>query len=98
LKKQIPNSDPDDASLAKRITEVYWRRVRDTGLGEEQDRAMRDELRVRVALCIDHFQAASPEKVAELKGTLDRYDQMRESSGISRRLLEEPSRLLPGVL
>ena len=47
LKEQIPTNNPDDAPMAERITEVYWHRVRDTGLGEAQDRAMRSELRDR---------------------------------------------------
>ena len=86
-----PLEDPDKAPLAERITEVYWRRVRDTGLGEEQARAMRTELRLRVAGCVNHFQTTALEEVAELERTLERYDRLREAAGINRRLLEEPS-------
>ena len=93
-----PPEDPAKAPLAVRITEVYWRRVRDTGLGERQAAAMRDELSLRVAECLNHFQSTAPEDVVELERTLEHYDRLREEAGINRRLLEEPSRLLPGVL
>jgi len=84
--------------FVERITEVYWLRVRYTGLGQEQAAALRAELESRVAECLDHFQNAAPEEVAQLERTLERYDRLREAAGINRRLLEEPSRLLPGVL
>ncbi len=84
--------------LAERITEVYWLRVRDTGLGREQATTMRAELESRVAECLNHFQSTAPEEVAQLERTLERYDRLRDAAGISRSLLEEPSRLLPGVL
>ena len=84
--------------LAERITEVYWLRVRDTGLGQQQATTMRAELESRVAECLNHFQSTAPEEVAQLERTLERYDRLREAAGINRRLLEEPSKLLPGVL
>jgi len=90
--------DLDKTSLAARITEVYWRRVRETGLGEKQAKAMRSELRSQVAACLNHFQSASPQDVTALEEKLESYDRLRRATGISRRLLEEPSRLLPGVL
>ena len=89
--------DPDKTSLAARITEVYWRRVRETGLGEKQAKAMRSELRSQVTACLNHFQSESPEDVTVLEEKLHTYDRLRRATGISRRLLEEPSRLLPGV-
>ena len=93
-----PLEDPEKASLVVRITEVYWRRVRDTGLGEKQAGTMRGELGLRVAECVNHFQSTAPEDVAELERTLERYDRLREEAGVNRKLLEEPPRLLPGVL
>ncbi len=50
-----PNSDPEKTPLAERITEVYWLRVRDTGLGQEQATTMWAELESRVAECLNHF-------------------------------------------
>ena len=93
-----PLEDPEKAPLVVRITEVYWRRVRDTGLGEKQARTMRGELGLRVAECVNHFQSTAPDDVAELERTLERYDRLREAAGVNRKLLEEPLRLLPGVL
>ncbi len=40
----IPDSDLVKTPLAERITEVYWLRVRDTGLGQAQATTMRAEL------------------------------------------------------
>ena len=90
--------DPSKTSLAARITEVYWRRVRETGLGEKQAKAMRSELRSQVTACLNYFQSASPQDVTALEKKLESYDRLRRATGISRKLLEEPSRLLPGVL
>jgi len=86
------------ADLAKRITEVYWLRVRDTGLGQAQTKTARIELETSVAKCLDHFESTAPEEVARLERTLESYDRLRAAAGIERSLLEEPSRLLPGVL
>ena len=79
--------DPDKTSLAARITEVYWRRVRETGLGEKQAKAMRSELRSQVTACLNHFQSESPEDVTVLEEKLHTYDRLRRATGISRRLL-----------
>ena len=62
----ISLDDPSKTSLAARITEVYWQRVRETGLGEKQAKAMRNELRSQVAACLNHFQNASPHDVTVL--------------------------------
>ncbi len=94
----IPDAYPEKTPLAERITEVYWLRVRDTGLGQEQATTMRAELESRVAECLNCFQSTAPEEVAQLERTLERYDRLRDAAGINRRLLEEPSKLLPGVL
>ncbi len=59
---------------------------------------MLGELRERVSQCIEHFEAEAPDEVTELKRDLDRYDRLRKAAGLNRRLLEQPSRLLPGVL
>jgi len=91
-------SDPAKTPLAVRITEVYWRRVRDTGLREQQAKTLRDELSVRVTECLQHFKDTAPDVVAELERAIERYDRLRDAVGVDRRLLEEPSRLLPGVL
>ena len=94
----LPDSDLEKTPLAERITEVYWLRVRDTGLGQKHATTMRAELGSRVAECLNHFQSTAPEEVAQLERTLERYDRLRKAAGINRRLLEEPSKLLPGVL
>ncbi len=93
----IPDSDLEKTPLAERTTEVYWLRIRDTGLGQEQARTVRSELESRVAECLNHFQSKAPGQVAQLERTLERYDRLRDAAGINRRLLEEPSKLLPGV-
>ncbi|MCH8936313.1 MAG: hypothetical protein IIB90_11365 [Gemmatimonadetes bacterium] len=94
----LPDSDLGETPLAERITEVYWLRVRDTGIGQKHATTMRAELGGRVAECLNHFQSTAPEEVAQLERTLERYDRLRKAAGINRRLLEEPSKLLPGVL
>jgi len=88
----------ESATLADRVTDVYWRRVRLTGVGSEQEKVSRDELRTAVADALRHFQETAPEEVEGLQRTLDRYDRLRAAAGIDRSLLEEPSRLMPGVL
>ena len=45
----IPDNDLVKTPLAERITEVYWLRVGDTGLGPEQATTMRAEFESRVA-------------------------------------------------
>ncbi len=93
-----PPEDLDKEPLVVRITEVYWTRVRDTGLGEKQATVMRSELKLRVAECVNHFQSTAPEDMAHLERMIKRYDHLREAAGINRKLLEEPPRLLPGFL
>jgi len=95
---RIPDGDFEQAPLAERIAGVYWLRVRDTGLGREQAAVIRGELGSKIAQCMSHFQSTAPDEVTRLEKTLKRYDRLREAAGIDRRLLEEPSRLLPGVL
>lgn len=86
------------AALVDRVTEVYWRRIRATGIGVEQTKAGRDELRAGVAACLHHIEETTPDAVPALERSLDRYDRLRAAAGINRALLEEPSRLLPGAL
>ena len=90
--------DPEKAPLAERITAVYWRRIQATGLGPWQSKALRGELLQRISDALNHFQKEAPEKVADIESSLRRYDRLRKAAGIDRRLLEEPARLLPGVL
>ncbi|MGI9627379.1 MAG: YiiX/YebB-like N1pC/P60 family cysteine hydrolase [Longimicrobiales bacterium] len=84
--------------MVDRITEVYWRRIRVTGIGNTQVKAGREELRAGVAVALQHVQQATPEAVTELETSLDRYDRLRVAAGVDRILLEEPSKLLPGPL
>jgi len=86
------------ATLTDRVTDVYWLRVHATGLGAEQVKVARDELRSGVADVLRHFLDSAPDEVAGLERTLDRYDRLRAAAGVDRSLLEEPSRLLPGPL
>ncbi len=71
-------------ALAKRITEVCWLRVRDTGLGQEQATTMRAELESRVAECLNHFQSTAPEEVAQLERKLERYDRRNARETLDR--------------
>jgi hypothetical protein len=88
----------EEAPLADRITDVYWLRVRGTGLGATQFEALRGELSAHMVACIRHFQTEAPEEIERVKRMVARYDRLRKAAGIDRRLLEEPSKLLPGVL
>jgi glycerol-3-phosphate O-acyltransferase/dihydroxyacetone phosphate acyltransferase len=90
--------DPQKLSLAGRISKVYWCRMRQTGIGATPTKALRGEMLQKIAVCINHYQNADPDIVAELERQLERYDRLRMAAGIDRRLLEEPSRLLPGML
>ena len=88
----------EELPLAERITNVYWLRVRGTGLGEAQSKAFRGELSTRIAACVRYFQTEGPEEIERIERMLTRYDRLRKAAGINRRLLEEPSKLLPGAL
>ena len=93
-----PKTPHGKTPLAERVTDVYWRRIRDTGIGSSRSRALRGELLQKIGACMDYFQKEAPQEVVEIERTLERYDRLRTAAGIDRRLLEEPSRLLPGVL
>ena len=84
--------------LAERLTDVYWQRIRTTGIGRSRTKARRGELLQGVAACMNHFQEKDAALVAQITRALERYDRLREAAGIDRRLLEEPSHLLPGPL
>ncbi len=88
----------EEGPVAERITDVYWLRVRGTGLGEAQSKALRGDLSTRIAACVQYFQTESPEEIERIERMLTRYDRLRKAAGINRRLLEEPSKLLPGAL
>ena len=90
--------DWEKASLAERVAEVYWRRIRATGLGRRQSRALKGVLEQHIAAAVNHFQKEAPGEIANIETSLRRYDRLREAAGVDRRLLEEPSRLLPGAL
>ena len=62
----IPDGDFEKTLLARRIGEVYWLRVRDTGLGQEQAAAIRGELDSKIAQCVNHFQRTAPDEVVQL--------------------------------
>ena len=67
----IPDGDFEETPLEQRIGEVYWLRVRDTGLGQEQAAAIRGELEGKIADCVDHFQRTAPDEVANWKKRSD---------------------------
>ena len=84
--------------LVERLTDVYFRRAGHTGIAGVKGRGLRGELLQKMAACLNHYAEADPESVADVERALARYEGLREAAGIDRRLLEEPSRLLPGPL
>ena len=84
--------------LVERLTDVYFRRAGHTGIAGVKGRGLRGELLQKMAACVNHYAEADPESVADVERALARYEGLREAAGIDRRLLEEPSRLLPGPL
>ncbi len=88
----------DAPSLAERLTDVYWQRIRTSGIGPSRSKARYGELLEKVAACTDHFRDKDAKLVAEITRILERYDRLREAAGIDSRLLEQPSYLLPGPL
>ncbi|MBI4229721.1 MAG: 1-acyl-sn-glycerol-3-phosphate acyltransferase [Planctomycetes bacterium] len=83
------------APLVERLADVYLERARRTGLAGARGTALRAELLQKIAVCVNHYAKADPEAVAAASRALTRYDRLRETAGIDRRLLEEPERLLP---
>jgi 1-acyl-sn-glycerol-3-phosphate acyltransferase len=84
--------------FVERLTDVYFRRARRTGIAGVRGRGVRGELLQKMAACLNHYAEADPESVKDVERALERYERLRERAGIDRRLLEEPSRLLPGPL
>ncbi|MFQ5927718.1 MAG: 1-acyl-sn-glycerol-3-phosphate acyltransferase, partial [Terriglobia bacterium] len=85
-------------ALVERLVEVYFQKARRTGIAGVRRRGLRAELLYRTAACLNHYLEADPAAVTEVQRALECYERLREKAGIDRRLLEEPSRLLPGPL
>ena len=88
----------ESVPLVERVADVYFRRARKTGIVGVDRRGLRGELLYRIAACLNHYVQADPAAVGEVEHALERYERLRERAGVDRRLLEEPSRLLPGPL
>jgi hypothetical protein len=86
------------AWLVERLSEVYYARIRRTGLLATGRRGLEGELRYRMAACLNYFSETDEEVVREVERSLVRYDRLREAAGVRRRLIEEPSYLLSGAL
>ena len=84
--------------LVERLVDVYYQRVRKTGLAGVDRKGLRGELLYRTAACMNHYTQADPDAIAEVEHHLERYERLREKAGVDRRLLEEASHLLPGPL
>ena len=72
----------DAHSLAERLTNVYWQRIRTSGIGPTRSRARRGELLERVAACMDHFRENDAALVAQITRALERYERLRAAAGI----------------
>ncbi len=81
--------------FVERLTEVYFTRARKTGIAGVEGGGLRGELLHRTAACLNHYLQADPAAVQKVERLLQRYERLREKAGIERRLLEEPSHLLP---
>jgi len=90
--------DAEKVTLSERVMEVYWHRIRSTGLGTSPSRALRGDLLHRIVAGLKHFEQHAAGEVAEIERRLGRYERLRAAAGIDRRLLEDPSMLLPGPL
>lgn len=88
----------ENLPLVERLTEVYFQRVRETGLAGVDRRGLRGELLYRTAACLNHYLQADPDAVSDIERRLERYERLREKAGVDRQLLEEAARLLPGPL
>ena len=60
----------DAPSLAERLTDVYWQRIRTSGIGPSRSRARHGELLERVTACMDHFRENDAPLVAEITRAL----------------------------
>ena len=88
----------EEVPFVERIVEVYLYRIRKIGLTGVNRKGIRGELLQKVADCLNHYAVVDPPAVAQIERLLRRYERLREKAGVSRRLLEEPSGLLPGPL
>ena len=88
----------DRIPFVERLADVYFRRARRTGIAGVRGRGLRGELLQKMAACLNHYAETDPESVTEVEHALEHYERLREKAGLDRRLLEEPSRLLPGPL
>ena len=84
--------------LVERLAEVYFQRVRKTGMAGVDRKGLRGELLYRTAACLNHYFQADPDAVADIERQLERYERLREKAGVDPQLLEEAARLLPGPL
>jgi 1-acyl-sn-glycerol-3-phosphate acyltransferase len=89
---------PDRIPFVERLVDVYFLRARRTGISGVRGRGVRGELKQKMAACLNHYAEADPEAVAGVERELRRYERLRDKAGLDRRLLEEPSHLLPGPL
>ena len=88
----------DRIAFVERLVDIYFWRARRTGITGVRGRGVRGELKQKMAACLNHYAEADPEAVAEVERELRRYERLRDKAGLDRRLLEEPSHLLPGPL
>ncbi len=84
--------------LVERLAEVYFQRVRKTGLAGVDRKGLRGELLYRTAACLNHYSQTDPGAVADIERQLERYERLSEEAGVDRQLLEEAASLLPGPL
>ncbi len=88
----------DRVPFVERLTDVYFRQAYGTGLAGVDRWGIRGELLYRTAACLNYYADNEPAAVREVEDALRRYELLREKAGIDSRLVEEPSRLLPGPL
>jgi len=99
LKRVVYHVDStEQIPMVERLADVYLRRAGRTGISGIRGRGLRGELVQKIAVCLNHYARTDPEGVAEIERALERYERLREEAGVDRRLLEQPSRLLPGPL
>ena len=84
--------------LVKRIADVYYQRVQQTGIAGVDQKGVRGELLYRTADCLNYYTEADPAAIKEIERKLERYERLREKAGVDRQLLEDASGLLPGPL
>ena len=89
---------PERIPFVERIVDVYLERVRRRGLAGVDWRGIRGELLQKTADCLNYFGETDPAIVSAVELRLKHYERLRETAGINRRLLEEPSFLVSGPL